>query len=888
MIDATPTKTTCPYCGVGCGVLASVGDDGRVSVRGDPDHPANRGRLCSKGSALGETVDLNGRLLYPEIAGEQASWTTALDLVAQRFSAAIAQHGPDSVAFYVSGQLLTEDYYIANKLMKGYIGSANIDTNSRLCMSSSVAGHKRAFGSDTVPCNYEDLEQAQLIVLVGSNAAWCHPVLYQRIVRAKQDRAGYQVIVIDPRRTDTADLADVFLPIAPGSDVTLFNGLLVYLADHGYDQPLYVQNYTSGADEALQQARVDAPTIDVVAERCGLSTDAVLAFYTRYAQNERVITVYSQGVNQSAQGTDKVNAIINCHLLTGRIGRLGMGPFSFTGQPNAMGGREVGGLANQLAAHMDVTDATHRELVRAFWNAPCIADKPGLKAVDLFRAVDEGRIKALWIMATNPAVSMPDADIVRRALERCEFVVVSDVVRNTDTTTYAHVLLPAAGWGEKSGTVTNSERRISRQRDFLPVPGEAKPDWWIVREVATRMGFGEAFAFASAADIFREHAALSAFRNEGQRDFDLAGLAQIGDSQYDALAPVQWPVNVRWPQGRPRFFNDGEYFHADRKARLVPVAYRAPVNVTNESFPLILNTGRVRDQWHTMTRTAKAPRLNEHRDEPYVEIHPADAQRYGVVDGALARVVSTHGEVIVRARSDDRQRRGSVFVPMHWNRQFSALAVADALVAPHTDPISGQPQLKYTPVRVSPAPMAWHGFLLTRRELKPWEHVYWTGIKGDGYWRYELAGTTAPAQWPALARQWLCASDTNVNWTEYYDARAARYRGARWVGTRLESCLFVAPEATALPDRAWLSSLFAIAQLSDAERQAVLLGKPLVATPDLGPTVCACFSVKQGTIVKAIQEQGLRDVATIGSALKAGTNCGSCIPELKRLLLSFP
>ena len=877
-------KTTCPYCGVGCGVIATVASADRISVRGDPDHPANLGRLCSKGSALGETVDLAGRLLFPEIAGERASWNEALDHVAQRFRTCIEQHGPDSVAFYVSGQLLTEDYYIANKLMKGYIGSANIDTNSRLCMSSSVAGHKRAFGSDTVPCNYEDLEQAQLIVLVGSNAAWCHPVLYQRIVRAKQDRADYKVIVIDPRRTDTADFADVFLPIEPGTDVTLFNGLLVYLADHGYDHQLYVQQFTQGAEDALQLARDDAPSIEAVASRCGVNVDELRKFYTRFAQTERVVTVYSQGVNQSSQGTDKVNAIINCHLLTGRIGRPGMGPFSFTGQPNAMGGREVGGLANQLAAHMDFNNAAHHQLVREFWHAPRLADKPGLKAVDMFRAVDEGRIKALWIMATNPAVSMPDADIVRRALSRCEFVVVSDCMRHTDTTAYAHVLLPAAGWGEKSGTVTNSERRISRQRAFLSLPGEAQPDWWIVREVAQRMGYDKAFSFAGAADIFREHAALSAYQNTGERDFDLSGLTQLSTTDYDALTPVQWPVNARWPQGRSRLFDDGVFFHADRKARLVPVKYIAPSGLINESFPLILNTGRVRDQWHTMTRTAKSSRLNEHRAEPYAELHPADAQRYGVTDGMLVRVVSAHGEAIVRARCDDRQRRGSVFVPMHWNQQFSALAVADALVAPYTDPISGQPELKYTPVRVMPAAMVWHGFLMSRRQLHLAEPQYWTIIKADHYWCYEVAGLNQPGHWPSLARRWFCANDDNVNWTEYHDARAARYRGARWVGARLESCLFVTSNAATLPDRAWLGSLFDREQLSEAERQSVLLGKPPLATVDLGPTVCACFNVKQGTILNAIEERGIRDVSALGVALKAGTNCGSCIPELNRLL----
>jgi len=502
-MTAGEVRTTCPYCGVGCGVLASAGADYTVSVRGDPQHPANYGRLCSKGAALGETVDLDGRLLHPEIHGQRVSWETALDHVAAGFCRIIAEHGPDAVAFYVSGQLLTEDYYVANKLMKGFIGSANIDTNSRLCMSSSVAGHKRAFGSDTVPGCYEDLEQAELLVLVGSNTAWCHPVLFQRIRAAKEQHPERKIIVIDPRRTATCDITDLHLPVKSGSDAVLFNGLLTYLFQNGRVDFNYLEAATEGYGQALQAARDSAPSIPVVAAACGLPEEDIARFYQLFARTERVVTVYSQGVNQSSSGTDKVNAIINCHLATGRIGRPGMGPFSVTGQPNAMGGREVGGLANQLAAHMDFDDPQQVDSVRRFWRAPNMATQPGLKAVDMFRAVDEGLIKAIWIMATNPVVSLPDADRVREALRKCELVVVSDCVATTDTTACAQVLLPAAAWGEKDGTVTNSERRISRQRTFLPPPGEAKPDWWMVCEVAKRLEYGEAFSFQSPAQIFR-------------------------------------------------------------------------------------------------------------------------------------------------------------------------------------------------------------------------------------------------------------------------------------------------------------------------------------------------------------------------------------------------
>ena len=488
----TATRTTCPYCGVGCGVLATARADGGADVWGDPDHPANFGRLCSKGSALGETVTLDGRLLHPKIGSERASWDSALDAVATRFAETIAAHGPDSVAFYVSGQILTEDYYVANKLMKGFIGSANIDTNSRLCMASSVAGHKRAFGADTVPGNYEDFELADLVVLVGSNLAWCHPVLYQRLAAAKETR-GTKIVVIDPRATATCEIADWHLKLAPGSDVALFNYLLAELMQQGAIDRSYIDRYTQGFGAAVETARNTG--LAQCSQRTGLSEHEICAFTSLFATTERAVTVYSQGVNQSVAGTDKVNAIINCHLATGRIGHPGMGPFSVTGQPNAMGGREVGGLANMLACHMELGNAEHRRIVQTFWNSPHVASEPGFKAVDMFRAVADGRIKAIWIMATNPVDSMPEADTVRAALKSCPFVVVSDVVEHTDTTAFAHVLLPSLAWGEKDGTVTNSERRISRQRRFLSRPGEARPDWWQMAEVGKRMGWPDAFSY---------------------------------------------------------------------------------------------------------------------------------------------------------------------------------------------------------------------------------------------------------------------------------------------------------------------------------------------------------------------------------------------------------
>ena len=882
------TKTSCPYCGVGCGVIARLDEQGEVSVAGDPEHPANYGRLCSKGAALGETLDLEGRLLAPHIRGERVDWDTALNAVSQGFSDIIRQHGADAVAFYVSGQLLTEDYYVANKLMKGFIGAANIDTNSRLCMSSSVAGHKRAFGADTVPCSYEDLERAKLIVFEGSNAAWCHPVLFQRVRKAKQANPDLHIIVIDPRKTATCDIADLHLPLKAGSDVTLFNGLLCHLLDSDEVNVLFTQHHTEGLDELLSSMDCNDYSVANVAAQCGLAEQDVAEFYRLFARTERVVTVYSQGVNQSSSGTDKVNTIINCHLLTGRIGRPGMGPFSFTGQPNAMGGREVGGLANQLAAHMDIDNAEHRDCVQGFWQSPVMAQTAGLKAVDLFNAIDDGKVKAVWIMSTNPVVSLPDADRVKRALQRCDLVVVSDCMAKTDTTALAHILLPASTWGEKNGTVTNSERRISRQRAFLDAPGESRPDWWIVTEVARRMGFAEHFHYDTPASIFREHAALSGYENNGRRDFDISALQDLAQADYDGLQPLQWPVmkgegGIAGVKGTPRMFADGRFYTASGKARFVITTPRAPVNAVEHEFPLILNTGRTRDQWHTMTRTAKSARLNEHDPEPFVELHPLDAAQYQIVDDTLVMVSSRWGNIIVRARVSEAQRSGSVFVPMHWNDQYASHARVDALVNPECDPVSGQPELKHTPVCIASYRPRWHGFLLSRRQLPINDVSYWVRATGQQFVRYELAGEQHPDDWAGWARALLCAEDEDVNWVEYLDKSAGRYRGVRLTGDRLESCIFIAP-GHALPARHWLAGLFNKESLSLRERASLLTGQAPGGEVDQGKVVCACFCVGEKDILKAISAGKLTTVEQIGEQLKAGTNCGSCIPELKALL----
>ena len=876
-------RTTCPYCGVGCGVKVTIDADGGARVAGDETHPANYGRLCSKGAALGETLSLDDRLLYPEIAGQRVSWDEAITKIANGFCRALLKHGPDAVAFYVSGQLLTEDYYVANKLMKGCLGGANIDTNSRLCMSSSVAGHKRAFGTDTVPGCYEDLEEADVVVLVGSNLAWCHPVLYQRILAARERRGGKpSLVVIDPRRTTTCDVAETHLPLKPGSDTALFNGLLVHLYQQNRLDPEFLDEHVAGFWSAYQTAKEVAPNVPAVAARTGLPESAVAEFYGLWGRTRKVVTVYSQGVNQSAHGSDKVNAIINCHLATGRIGQPGMGPFSVTGQPNAMGGREVGGLANQLAAHMDFAPEDV-ERVQRFWQAPAIAQGPGLKAVDLFKAVTDGKIKALWIVGTNPVVSMPDADQVREALRRCPLVVVSDAVADTDTVRLAHVKLPALTWGEKEGTVTNSERRISRQRTFLPPPGEAKPDWWAMTQVARRLGFEAWFPFESAAAVFREHAALSGFENENaRRDFDISALADLSDTDYDALQPVQWPLPHGVTVGTARLFGAGGFFTADGRARCVAIGERAPAHAVDDSFPLVLNSGRIRDQWHTMTRTGKTARLTGHIPEPYVEIHPVDALACGVSENGLARVHSRWGEMIVRVRTNSEQQPGSVFVPMHWGTPLAPRGRVNAAVNPVVDPLSGQPESKHTPVRVQAYRPRWHGFLLSRAAIDPPAVEYRVSVRDRDCWRYELAGEESVEDWPSRARG-LLGDESAWEWLEFADLGTGRYRGAVLVDGRLHACLFVAP-GPELPLRGWLAGLFAASELDSTERASLLAGRPGQGQRDNGRIVCACFGVGLNTLTAAIRDQRLITPEAIGAALQAGTNCGSCVPELRQLI----
>jgi assimilatory nitrate reductase catalytic subunit len=853
---ADPVKTTCPYCGTGCGVLAKP--DG--AIVGDPDHPANAGRLCSKGAALGETLGLETRLLYPEIDGRRVGWDEATEEIATRIRETIASHGAQSVAFYLSGQLLTEDYYAVNKLAKGFLGTAHVDTNSRLCMASTVAGHRRAFGSDTVAGCYEDIEVADLVVVTGSNLAWCHPVLFQRL-RAAREMRGTKVVVIDPRRTETCDIADLHLALKPGSDVALFNGLLAWCAETGALDHAYISAHVSGFEMP--------PSLDLaeIAATCDLPVSEIEAFYTLFAATPRTVTLFSQGVNQSSAGTDKVNAILNVHLATGRIGKPGAAPFSVTGQPNAMGGREVGGLANQLAAHMGF-DATSIDRVRRFWRASYMAETEGLKAVEMFRAIADGRIRFLWIMGTNPAVSLPDAGLVRKALAKCPTVVVSDCVSANDTLPFAHIRLPALPWSEKDGTVTNSERMISRQRAFRPAAGEARPDWSAAADVARALGFADAFGWAGPGEIFREHAALTAFENGGTRDLDLSHLVDV---DYDRMAPTFW--------GGERPFADGRFFTPDGRARFVPVAHRPPRRAVTPDFPFVLNTGRYRDHWHTMTRTGLSARLSGHRAEPFLEVHPADATANGLGAGKLAQITSERGTLVARVRLEEGQRRGEIFLPMHWSDQFASAGVIGRLVPPETDPISGQPESKHIPARIAPFRADWTGFLLSRSAMAlPGDVAWWVRRQGEGAIITEIAGI-GPGD--GLARSLDDAFGAGR--LDLVDATRGTFRHAWERDGRLVAVLYVA--RTGMPDAAIrLASRIGEALTSPIDRLAMLAGISAHGAPDAGATVCSCFSVGLKTLQSAIAGQKLTSIAEIGAALKAGTGCGSCIPELRRLL----
>ncbi|HXM54081.1 MAG TPA: nitrate reductase [Candidatus Dormibacteraeota bacterium] len=689
----TTVRSVCPYCGVGCGLLVDVRRGRIQAVRGDPEHPANRGGLCAKGHGLVGTVRTGDRLLHPLVRSRadepfrRVGWAEAIGRVAGGLHRAVEEHGPASVALYLSGQLLTEDYYAANKLGKGLVGTANVDTNSRLCMASTVVAYQRAFGADGPPGCYEDLELARHVLVVGSNLAETHPVLFGRL-RA----AGPHVTVVDPRRTATAEAADEHLALRPGTDVALLLGMARALFDEGLVDEAAVGRACSGLSEV--RAAADAMPVERAAAVCEVPADRIRAVARRFARSPAALSLWCQGLNQAASGTDRVSALIDLHLLTGQLGRPGAGPFSLTGQANAMGGREVGGMATVLAARRPWDDAGGRAEIERHWGLgrPLPAGR-GLTAVELVDAMLERRVRVLWVACTNPLASLPDGRAAREALRSLDLLVVQDVVHPTDTGELAHVLLPAAAWGEKTGTLTSSERRVALAERAVPPPGEARPDWAIFAAVGAALGAGAAFAWEDAAAVFDEHAALTA-----GRDLDMTGLS------HGLLAregPQHWPYPAG---GRPqaRRYEDGRCHTADGRFRLVPVAFAEPFEVPTPERPLRLMTGRDRDRWHTQTRTGRVAGLRGGW-EAVLRLHPADAARAGVGEGALARVTSARGGLHARVAVDDRVAEGSAFLPFHAGPLLQPAGWANALTVRALDPASFQPELKHTAVRVEPA-----------------------------------------------------------------------------------------------------------------------------------------------------------------------------------------
>ncbi|KPU92011.1 nitrate reductase [Variovorax paradoxus] len=919
----TDTRSTCPYCGVGCGVIIESEGTQITGVRGDPDHPANFGRLCTKGSTLHLTasapITRQTRLLRPMQrarrgeAPQPLDWDAALDQAAGRFAGIVQTHGPDAVGFYVSGQLLTEDYYVFNKLAKGLVGTNNIDTNSRLCMSSAVAGYKQTLGADAPPACYDDLRHAQCLFIVGSNTAWAHPILFRRIEDAKAANPALKIVVADPRRTDTVEIADLFLPLQPGTDVMLFNGMLHLMLREGWIDVDYIAAHTSGF-EALK-ATVGDCTPETVARVCGLSTEQLFEAARLFATSPATLSLYCQGLNQSSSGTAKNAALINLHLATGQIGRAGAGPFSLTGQPNAMGGREVGGLANLLSAHRDLANPAHRAEVAALWGVPSVPAQPGKTAVEMFQAAADGEIRALWIACTNPAQSMPDQATVRRALERAEFVVVQEAFATTATCAYADLLLPATTWGEKEGTVTNSERRISRVRPAVPPAGEARHDWSIAAEFARRLEarLGRAatlFPYENAESVWNEHR-----ESTRGRDLDITGLSW---ALLEHAGPQQWPLREGETAGRARLYEDGVFPTPDGRARFVDTVYRPLAEPREPRWPFSLNTGRLRDQWHGMSRTGNVGRLFGHVAEPAVQMNPQDMARRALREGDLVHLSSRRGSILLPARASEEIAPDQAFVAMHWGGEYlggssstgTPLAGINTVTTPAYCPISKQPELKHVPVKILKAELPWSllamawlpddDALAARRALQALMAAFpfaacvpFSGADGSrGGLLFRAAAHEAPDD-ALLSRieglLGLQAPDT----LRYADRRRGQRRAARLArrsdGARLEAFLLGGDTSA----EAWIATV--LREELPAQDYGRLLLSPgaraPVAVQSRGKPVCTCFNVTDLAIERQLRRcdgSPAERLAALQGALKCGTNCGSCIPELKRRVRSTP
>ena len=932
------TRSTCPYCGVGCGVLIETTAGQVTGVRGDPEHPANFGRLCTKGSTLHLTAlqpaARAARLLEPRQRAtrggptEAMPWDDALDQVADRFAGIVREHGPDAVGFYISGQLLTEDYYVFNKLAKGVIGTNNIDTNSRLCMSSAVAGYKQTLGADAPPACYDDLAQAACLFITGSNTAWAHPILYRRIEDARRANPAQRMIVVDPRRTETAAQADLHLAIQPGTDVMLYHGMLHLMLWEGWIDAAYIAAHTTGFDALKAQVRDCTPAL--VARTCGIDA-ADLLQATRWfagvdtpggpAARQPTLSLYCQGLNQSASGTARNTALINLHLATGQIGRAGAGPFSLTGQPNAMGGREVGGMANLLSAHRDLANPAHRDEVAALWSVPRVPERPGKTAVEMFQAAADGEIRALWIACTNPAQSMPDQATVRRALERCEFVVVQEAYATAATCAFADLLLPATSWGEKDGTVTNSERRISRVRPAIAPPGEARHDWSIVadagRRIARRLGVAESLmAYDSPEAIWNEHR-----ESTRGRDLDITGLSY---ARLEA-APRQWPFVAGASEGRARLYEDGVFPTPDGRARFVTTPWRAVAEPREARFPFSLTTGRLRDHWHGMTRTGTLGRLFAHVAEPEVQMHPHDMARRQIRDGDLVHVTSRRGSLVLPARGSESVGASQAFIAMHWGSEHlggqastgGALAGINALTSPVFCPDSRQPELKHTAVKILKAELPWsllamawlpadamHEAQQALRALLP-AFAYATCVpfaenlpleraagERQGLLLRAAAGEapTAALLDAIEAALGLAQPDT----LRYRDARRQQHRAARLVrapdGAVTLQGFLLGGDTSA---EAWVTELLRSGQPAQTYGRLVLAPgvNPPQALVPRGAAVCSCFGVDAHAITRTLAHCAGDDDARLASLqqqLRCGTNCGSCLPELRRLVRSTP
>lgn len=691
-------KSTCSYCGVGCGILLHKDSRGTLHVEGDPEHPVNKGMLCSKGRNLNHVVqNIDDRLLYPEMRWNKdsprtrVSWDAALNRTASVFKALISKYGPDSVAFYVSGQLLTEEYYVVNKLAKGYLGTNNIDTNSRLCMSSAVVGYKLSLGEDAVPLSYDDIELADCFLISGANPAWCHPILFRRLENHKNKFPDTKIIVSDPRKTQSTAIADLHLQILPGTDIYLHHAISRWLIEHDFIDKTFIEAHTNGFN--LLREKVMERTVEEAAAICKINSSDIELASKWIGESIGFISMWAMGLNQSAIGVDKNLSLINLSLITGKIGKPGNGPLSLTGQPNAMGGREVGGLCNLLPAHRNMDNPDHRDTVAKFWGVPSIPAIPGYSATEMFDALASDKLKAIWIICTNPLVSLPNARVVEEALKKARFVVVQDISANSITKDYADVVLPAAGWAEKEGTMTNSDRRISYLNKIMDAPGEARPDTEIITDFARRMDF-KGFDFTSNSEVFTEHANLTKGTN-----IDISGLSY---KWLKENGTTQWPFPEHESGGTSRLFTDHKFYTPDLRANIHAPEPENTSESVSEDFPVILTTGRIRDQWHTLTKTGKVSRLRQHISESYVEIHPNDAKKYNIEEGFLVEICTKQGNVRVKAKITTDIKEGVIFMPMHWGKlQGSDMVRANNLTSPKIDKRSKEPDFKFTAARIS-------------------------------------------------------------------------------------------------------------------------------------------------------------------------------------------